>query len=145
MVWNPRGTKMAGQKIVIDASVAVKWYNPEKLSERALELRSKHVKGEVMLYAPDLLLYEVTNALRWNPELGDEDVRLAAQSLEDIMIVFEKPSFGLAVQLAYASGLTIYDASYLALARDLGCELVTADKTLLEKGEENVIPLGRGG
>jgi hypothetical protein len=56
-------------------------------------------------------MYEVINALRWNPEL--EDVELAAQSLDDIMIVFERPSFGLVVQLAYDLALAIYDASYL--------------------------------
>jgi predicted nucleic acid-binding protein len=35
-----------------------------------------------------------------------------------------------ALELALDSGLTVYDASYLWLARQLGAELVTLDKEL---------------
>lgn len=35
-----------------------------------------------------------------------------------------------ALKLAQATGLTVYDASYLWISRDLGCELVTLDQRL---------------
>ena len=39
---------MAEEKIlVLDASVAVKWFNPEPLRDKALEIRESFVKGEI--------------------------------------------------------------------------------------------------
>ena len=56
--------------IVIDASVSVKWFIPEKDTEKAMKLRAKHTEGTINLVAPDLILYEVANTLRFHPTLG---------------------------------------------------------------------------
>ena len=56
---------MAGAtKIVLDASVAVRWYNEEDYSKKALLIRDDHISGKVDLVEPYLLIYEVGNALR---------------------------------------------------------------------------------
>ena len=56
---------MAEEKIlVLDASVAVKWFNPEPLRDKALEIRESFVEGKIQLEAPSLLPYELGNALR---------------------------------------------------------------------------------
>jgi len=68
---------MAPNKILIlDASVAVKWFNPEPLRKESLTIRKMFLEGEVDLEAPSLLYYEVANALRYNPLFGIEDVTL---------------------------------------------------------------------
>ncbi|MHB0936135.1 MAG: type II toxin-antitoxin system VapC family toxin [Armatimonadota bacterium] len=36
-----------------------------------------------------------------------------------------------ALEIALASRITVYDASYVALAESLGCQLVTGDSRLL--------------
>ena len=56
--------------IVVDASVAVRWFNPEEHSERALALRDDHIARRVVLAAPSLLVWEVGDALGYNQELG---------------------------------------------------------------------------
>ena len=125
---------MAGpEKIVVDASVVVKWFNPEELSTKALKLRSKYTNAQVRLFAPNLLAYEVINALRWNKEFNEKDVLSASQSLKDIGIVYKDFSLESAIKIAYRYGLTVYDATYLALAKELHGLLVTADKKLIEK------------
>ena len=37
---------------------------PEAGSEKALELKDKHIKGELTLYTRDLFLYEFTSAFK---------------------------------------------------------------------------------
>ncbi|MEM2036709.1 MAG: ABC transporter substrate-binding protein, partial [Candidatus Caldarchaeum sp.] len=55
---------MEEQKIlVLDATVAVKWFNVEPLREKALLVREKYVNGFVELITPSLLHYEVANVM----------------------------------------------------------------------------------
>lgn len=42
---------------------------------QAVALRDAHIQGMIMLVAPDLLVYEVSNALRYNPALTAEDLK----------------------------------------------------------------------
>ncbi|MEM4766042.1 MAG: type II toxin-antitoxin system VapC family toxin, partial [Nitrososphaerota archaeon] len=90
--------------LVLDASVAVKWFNVEPLREKALIIRDRYVNGEIELIAPDLLYYEVANALRYNPRFGIEEVKSALKALEDLSIItydFEGELREKAVELAY--------------------------------------------
>ncbi|MEM2945934.1 MAG: type II toxin-antitoxin system VapC family toxin [Thermoproteota archaeon] len=72
--------------LVLDASIAVKWFNVEPLREKALTIRNRYASGDIDLIAPDLLHYEVANALRYNPRFGVEDVKAALRALEDMGI-----------------------------------------------------------
>lgn len=54
---------------VVDASVALKWFVDEPDSAPALALRNAHIAGQSPLVAPDLLIYEVANALLHNSRL----------------------------------------------------------------------------
>ena len=136
--------KMAGAKeVVLDASVVVKWFNPEELSDYALELREMHVNDEIQIFAPELLLYEVINALKWNPEFNKTNVLDASRSLVDLMITYEKIVLETSINIAYKYNLTIYDAAYIALAHDLKSPFITADDKLREQagGEKCVVSL----
>ena len=85
------------------------------------------------LVAPSLLAFELANVClvkcRRHPDQRDAllaGLQLRAHlGIEDVAI-----DHGEAVELAQATGLTAYDASYLWLARQLGAELVTLDKEL---------------
>ena len=122
---------MAGPQLsAVDASVAVKWFVPESDADRARDLREAHEDGRVLLAAPVLLLYEVLNALRHESRIGADRTAAAAQDLVDLQIALDPASPDLlakAVRLAYRTGLTVYDASYVALAEHLDCPLYTAD------------------
>ena len=58
------------ERIVVDASVVVKWFVPEKDTGKALKLRDLYIRGDVELLSPTLLYYEVSNALRHHPYYG---------------------------------------------------------------------------
>jgi len=128
--------------LILDASVAVKWFTMEPLRDKALIIRDKYVNGELDLEAPSLLYYEVANALRYNPRFGIEEVRSAVRTLEDLAITiydFKGELASRAVELAYRFGITVYDAAYVALAAIRNATLYTADKEVVVKvSSENV-------
>jgi predicted nucleic acid-binding protein len=85
------------------------------------------------LIAPALLPFEVANTcikkIRRHPD--QRDALLAAFGLLGRMEVgVVEIDHGETVLLAERSGLTAYDASYLWLARETRCELVTLDGRL---------------
>lgn len=128
---------MAGAKeVVVDASVAVKWFNREEYSESALRLLHDYLGGRIELVAPYLIIYEVCNALRYNPDFGEEDVKEAVNHLLNLQMslrLLDRDHAARAVSLAYRAGLTLYDTVYLALAESEGAELYTSDEKLLSK------------
>jgi len=126
----------APQTLVIDASVAVKWFVREEDGDKALTLRNRHIEGGVTLVAPDLLVYEVANALSYHPKMRDEDIEedLAALFMVDLELV--PPSTELTVSTTLRArqlGISVYDSSYLVLAETIATNLVTSDKQLYDK------------
>ena len=114
--------------LIVDASIAAKWFFKEEGSDRALRLRQ-----EQDLIAPDFILFEVHHAM-WK--------RLARRETEKIAVQRVQPTLRIAIShlarsetLAEAAGsmslnhnLAIYDCLYLALAADTNSRLVTADQ-----------------
>ncbi|MCP8316550.1 MAG: type II toxin-antitoxin system VapC family toxin [archaeon] len=58
--------------VVVDASVVAKWFVEEEYSINALQLRDDYVNRSIDIAAPELLLFEVINSLRYNPEFGEK-------------------------------------------------------------------------
>lgn len=118
---------------VIDASVALKWFLEEPDAAHALVLRDRHLTGDILLVAPDLLLYEVGNALRFKHDFAVSDIQAALSDLLRFQLELLAPTERLlhhAAELARRSRLTYYDGFYLAAAHDLGATLITADKRM---------------
>lgn len=91
-----------------------------------------------MLAAPDLLLYEVANALRFKREFGEAAVQEAVRSLLDTGVEIFTPteeSLHRTIQLTFRTGLSFYDCLYVALAEQLGAYLITADRAIHKKTE----------
>lgn len=115
-------------RLVVDASVAVKWLVDEEGSDRAIRL----LKGGHECYVPRLLASEVGNAL-WRKARTGEIERgqagafaaaipaLAVRWMADEMVCAD------AVRLSLALNRALYDCVYLALAHRVGATLVTAD------------------
>lgn len=118
--------------IVVDSSVALKWFVPEEHSDRAARLLDDRYE----LLAPDLIVPEFGNVL-WKKarrgEVAGDEVKeiLAAFRAVPIEIVASSDVIELAVDIAIAHGRTVYDASYVAVAAARNCILITADERLV--------------
>jgi predicted nucleic acid-binding protein len=129
---------LAREKIrayVLDASVAVKWFVDEQGSEKATQLREMYVDGKVDFAAPDLLKYEVANALRSHPiaQIDRATLTKALEALDSyqFLTVPPKEAWNVAVELTYTSGISLYDGLYVGLSLALRNPLVTADEKLI--------------
>ncbi len=123
-------------QIVVDASVVVKWFVEEEYSGEARSLRDAYADSLLDLAAPSILPYEVLNALRYSGAFGEDELKEVAEILDDYQFALHQLSGELAkraVELALRKGVTIYDASYVALADLLDTVLYTADERLLRK------------
>lgn len=120
------------QRVVVDASAALKWVLEEEGSPDALKLLDRDV-----LHAPDFLLLEVANVL-WTKvrraALSRSDADAAFQTLAAVPIALTPLAELIrpARSLAFALDLTVYDAVYAALAQQLDCPLATADQKLAQ-------------
>jgi len=129
---------------VADASVVAKWFLEEADSEPARRLRDDFLEGIVRLRAPSILPFEVLNALRFHPRFPRRSLPLAARGLDRAGIV-TVPLFGefldRAVNVSTRDDLTIYDASYIALAELEQCPLYSVDEELaaLDRGRRSII------
>ncbi|MEB3787471.1 MAG: type II toxin-antitoxin system VapC family toxin [Desulfurococcales archaeon] len=132
------------KRVVLDASVVIKWVINDKYTEHALRLRDDHLDGRVDVYAPDLLLAEVGSALRkyvihgiLNKSQAEEALKLIIQSGIKITSAYENNGSMLldAMNLSLELGVTYYDALYLALARMINAPFYTANEKLLANPE----------
>lgn len=124
---------------VLDASVVIKWFSEEEYTDKAVKLRDDFFKGENELVVPDLLLYEVSNALRYNPNFDETDVVEAVGSLFDMGISIIVPTLEViksSIDIAFSHNITIYDAFYVALAKEIDFALITADSKLYQKTKD---------
>ncbi len=135
---------MAEKTYVLDTSIIIKWYVDEPDSIAALKIRELFDKNEVSLAVPDLVYYELANALRWNKNLNEKDVAMAVASFRSVgfRIFLPRPDvIEQAVFLAFKHNCTVYDAVFLALAKKLNVPLVTADNELAKAAGDSAVLL----
>lgn len=103
----------------------------EALADEAAELRRKFP----VWVAPPLCRYEFGNVLRTYVRVGKQTDEAAAKMLRKglgMLIYCEEPEEEQILEVALASELTFYDATYVACARALGLRLYTRDKEILK-------------
>jgi len=115
--------------LLVDASVAVKWFFAENLNEEADRLLTPLYE----LYAPDFLLLEVSSVIwkkrqrnEWNPVEDAEIFAILRDSIHEwipLSTLSER-----ALQLAHELGHSVYDCVYLAAAESISIKLITADR-----------------
>ena len=123
---------------VLDTSVVLKWFSEfgENDLPQAFQLRQALLDGSVTFTVPELLFYELSNALRYNPSLSSKDVREALDSVMDMGFVVKGVDKGVmadAISIAFRYGVTVYDAYFLALARTERKPLIIADYKFVER------------
>lgn len=125
--------------VIVDASVAVKWYVVEALHARAREIMAS---ADDLLAAPDIILTEVANALRRKVAEGTATREQAFEALDDLPRCFSRiiPSdttLRVAFDIALDLGHPFPDCVYLACAVMNDANLVTDDRKFLEKAVAN--------
>lgn len=116
--------------LIVDASIAVKWYADEPFSKAAELLLTR-----TDLAAPSLILAEVGNALSKRVRRGASSPEQATMAMEQLPRSFEtlEPIEALYLRaMANAVNLRhpIYDCFYLALAERDRSAIVTANQRM---------------
>jgi predicted nucleic acid-binding protein len=130
-------------KLVIDASIAVKWVVEEDGTPQALALRQR-----AKLIAPELLIAECANIL-WKKvkreELAKKEALLAAGLLQaaEFELLPTRNLFESALRMSMEIDHPAYDCVYLALAVDNKCQFVTADERFVRKLRQKAPPVIR--
>ncbi len=120
--------------LVVDASVALKWFVAEEGTAQARAVLS----GQEALIAPDLLIAEVCNGA-WRLArlgvLGGEGYETIASEIGGLFdrIWALAPLAPRAAVIARAIDHPVYDCFYVALAEREAGRLVTADRRLVER------------
>lgn len=120
---------------LLDTSVAIKWFVPEEDSERAADLQQAHLRDDLQLHAPDVLLMESANALRY-AGLSEERILQDLETFSALgvdIIPFSMGVLNSAVSLSLEHDLAVYDSYFLALAQALEMPLITADRKMLSR------------
>lgn len=123
---------------VVDASVAAKWFladDREALADEAFDLLDGYEKGEVQFVVPDLFYAEIANAIwkavrvgRVTPALGEASFASLEQRV--FTTIPSRVLIGAAYRIATAYNRSVYDALYVALAKQIQSQLITADERL---------------
>jgi predicted nucleic acid-binding protein len=128
--------------IVVDASVAVKWFLPEVGSDAASALLTA---DDVELVGPDLLAIEVCATLVRGANMVKANREDAVKKLAKFKSMLDMGALNLirtppeimhqAASRAIDIGHPLKDCLYLALAMEKGCDLVTCDARFAEKAK----------
>jgi predicted nucleic acid-binding protein len=122
--------------VVIDSSVAVKWFVAEPYSAEARRILGEYQTGMLNFLAPDLIYAEVGNIV-WKKHrfqgLAAADARAIIQAFLGLRFSLTPTADLLAdaYPLAVTHQRSVYDAMYLALSVREGCRFVTADEKLV--------------
>ncbi len=122
---------------VVDASVTAQLLVDQPLTRSAAALFARLTVAEPdALWAPDVMLAECANVLWKYVRFHGLGPAVAREGLADLLdldigLASTEASLSLAFDLAVEIGMSVYDASYVALAMLLGCPLVTADQRLV--------------
>ncbi len=124
--------------LVLDASVAAKWFLPaasEPLRDEALELLKGYAAGDLRFLVPDLFWPELGNIFwkavrqqRWSQ--AEAEAALGSARDRNFPTLPSLPLLGDAFSIASAFDRSVYDSLYVAAALAAKTDLVTADERL---------------
>lgn len=121
---------MTASSLVVDASVALKWFFPEVLGGEA---DAWLADSSSQFIAPDLIMLEAGQACvkkTRRREISAERCAEIMTRLISLIAEFRRPNTELAVALALKHEVSVYDAAYVALAIAEDVPFITADRRL---------------
>jgi predicted nucleic acid-binding protein len=119
--------------MIIDASVMLSAFFPDEAQPQAQAIIREHIAGRLLLKAPALLPYELSNAV-WQAERRGRISQFQAEqtitAFAGLEIEILSQEWGEMLPLARRYNRSAYDAAYLALAESTGESLITGDERL---------------
>ena len=116
---------------VLDTSVAVAWYLLESFSAAAREWQARLLDGHVRLLVPSLHYWEFGNVLRTYVRRAELEPALAEEIFSlhlDAPLEVAEPERSDVLTTALELDATVYDAVFIALARNHGVPMLTAER-----------------
>ncbi len=115
--------------------MAVKWFVNERGSDAARRIKDSYISGKIEIIAPNLIYYEVLNALRFHPvaRFTPKELSSILTSLNNLQFTINPTddmwfkSFNFSLQ----EGISIYDSVYVSLVSNQDA-FVTADDRLVD-------------
>ena len=130
------------KSLVVDSSVAIKWFVSEADSDTANLVFDEYLNGNFDLLAPDLVYAEFGNII-WKKhifqgfDLADAEVAIAEFQKIPFILARTDELFDDAFRIAVKFKRSFYDSVYLALAERENCSFVTADEKLINAIKPN--------
>ncbi len=119
--------------MIVDASVVISAFFPDEAQSQAQALIREFLAGKIVLKAPALLPYEVSNAI-WQAErrgrITTNQADEIVQAFAGLEIEIIPQVWGEMLALAREFKLSAYDAAYLRLAEKTGELFITGDERL---------------
>ena len=133
-------------RYVLDAAVAMRWVVPEEDSAKAQLLRDRLRSQVDACFAPDVFPIEVAHALTRAERQRRIQVGEAAMLLASILSTSPKllPALQFidrAVEISSHHRIGVYDCLYIALAEQLGCDMITCDERLVANLQPSGFPV----
>ena len=117
---------------VLDTSVVAKWFLPERGSNKAAAYLEQFGKQAARVAVPTSLAYELANVLwvRRRDELERGEAEEMWEDFAALPLSFTDWAELLpgALALGYEHEVSPYDAVFVVLAENLGCDFITADR-----------------
>ena len=124
--------------MIVDASVLLSAFFPDEHQRLAQAIIREHITGQIRLKAPDLLHYELCNAV-WQAERRKRISSIQAdeilQSMQGIGIEIVPLEWFEMFPFARQTGCSAYDAAYVRAAQKLDEPLITADEKLFHAAQ----------
>ncbi|MCL5675711.1 MAG: type II toxin-antitoxin system VapC family toxin [Patescibacteria group bacterium] len=136
------------KKIIVDASLCLKWVFEEENSKLARELLKKKEGNQLLFFAPNLWEYEIINALasaarrkKISSQKSQDFLKLLLNAKPETISVSELLNKCLLNCKKY--DISGYDSAYVTLAKENKLVLVSSDDKLIAKvnNKKIVIPL----
>jgi predicted nucleic acid-binding protein len=117
---------------VLDSSVIVKWFSfkEEEYIDKAAVILELYKENKIDIFIPELVIYEVSNALRYNENFSSNEVREIIKYLVNLelnTINLNSHIIDEAIKYAYDGKITVYDAIFLVISDVFKIPLVSAN------------------
>lgn len=119
------------ERVVIDTSVAVKWFVEESGSQKAVKILEDYQEGHIKITAPEIISLELANALYFAARFKGKILKEALSSFYRLglsLIPLSEPLLQESSLYMQKFNIGIYDALFISLAEKEKISLITADK-----------------